>query len=64
VKEKIENALMMFPFWPHDQSEAKEDVSCDDYTRKLKNDCMRSDQIKFWSENDALMLLSSAHLFR
>jgi hypothetical protein len=63
VKEKIENALMIFPFWPHDQSEG-EDLSCIEFTQKLKNDCMRNDQIKFWSENDALMLLSSAHLFR
>lgn len=64
VKEKIENALIIFPFWPHDYSETAKDLSCVEYTLKLKNDFVRNDQIKFWSENHALMLLSSAHLFR
>ena len=59
-KEKIENALIEFPFWPHTHNTKIKTISMN-----CKTDCcVHDDQITFWSENHALMLLSSAHLFR
>lgn len=58
IKQKIENALIVFPFWPHVEStKGKKN------TNSYKENCVHSD-ITFWSENHVFMLLSSAHLFR
>jgi hypothetical protein len=59
IREKIENALIVFPFWPH-----TDNTNVRNCGMRFKIDCVHDDEITFWSENHALMLLSSAHLFR
>lgn len=59
IRDKIENALLVFPFWPHAESK-----NVRNYGMRCRNSCVHDDEICFWSENHALMLLSSAHLFR